>query len=220
MRQPPPYGHHERPPTGVDPRDLRPGRRWYVVGGLVLFAGLTAALVGFVVTVFSTVGLSGFEARAAAGESVGFTVEEPGFQLGLYTNSGQERNPDACALVLPDGTESGFARPGYSHEAATGGENWTLVGTSEITAPGEYALVCDGAPVGADFTVADNGEGGAGVVKGVVGALLWAFVPSLAGLAAGVTIIVVTAVRRHRSKQRLLTERHWQAAHGRGRAPR
>lgn len=204
MSQPPPYGHHGPPRVHVDPRELRPGRGWYVVGALVLVVGFATAFTGFMVSVFSTVSMSEFEARVTSGQEASFTVEEPGFELGLYASSGG--GSDACSLVLPDGSESGFGRPGYSHSS----ESWALVGTQQIAEAGEYTLSCSHASETSEFAVANNGDGGVEIARGVGAAFLWAIVPSLLGLATGLPILITTGVRRNRLHRRLLAERHRQ----------
>lgn len=208
MNQPPPYGHHGPPRVHVDPRELRPGRGWYVVGALVLVIGFVTAFVGFLVSVFSTVGIAEFEARVTSGQDTAFTVEEPGFELGLYASSGG--SSDSCSLVLPDGSASDFGQPGYSHNSERGSESWSLVGTQQITESGEYTLSCSYVSETTEFAVANNGDGGVEIVRGVGAAFLWAIVPSLLGLAIGLPILITTAVRRNRLQRRLLAERHRQ----------
>ena len=211
MNQPPPYGHHGPPRVHVDSRELRPGRGWYVVGALVLVGGFATALVGFLLSVVSTVTLPEFEARVTSGAETTFTVEEPGFELALFAYSGHGSDSGSCSLVLPDGSESGFDQPGYEFNAEWNGEGWTLVGTQQITESGEYTLVCSPGSDLAEFAAANNGDGGVEIVRGVGAAFLWAIVPSLLGLAIGLTIIIRTLVVRNRHRSRLLAERQRQA---------
>ncbi|MGW5876221.1 hypothetical protein ACWFMI_06665 [Nocardiopsis terrae] len=207
---PPPHGHPGPVPIRVDPRELRPGRFWYAVGALVLVGGFVTALVGFLVSVLSTVALPEFEARVSSGQEAVFTVTETDTLLGLYSSGG---DADPCVLVRPDGTESGFGLPGYSHDVDTGSESWSLVGAQEAPETGEYTLSCPGASGTAEFAVADVGDGGAEFVRGVAGTLLWAFVPSFLGLLLGLPVLITTAVRRNRHRRRLLVERR-QGFHG------
>lgn len=214
MSHPPPYGHpgqpgpYGRPNIHVDAREIKPGRAWFVIGVLVIVGGFATAIVGFVFSLVSTVGIADFEARVTSGQESAFTVEDPGFQLGLYSSSGG--NGQACVLTLPDGTESGFDRPGYSHNVDSGAESWSLVGTQEIGEAGEYTLSCSDASTTTEFAVTNNGDGGVEIVRGVGSTLLWALVPSVLGLVLGLTIIITTAVRRGRFQRRLIAERQRQ----------
>ncbi|WP_067604570.1 hypothetical protein [Nocardiopsis listeri] len=216
MSQHPPYGHpgpHGRPNIHVDAREVRPGRGWFVIGALVIAGGIATAIVGFVLSLVSTVSIPEFEARVTSGQESSFTVADPGFQLGLYSSSGGGGR--ACVLLLPDGGEAGFDNPGYSHNVDTGAESWSLVGTYELSEAGEYTLSCSDGSTTTEFAVTDNGDGGAEIVRGVGSTLLWALVPSFLGLVIGLTIIITTAVRRGRFQRRLIAERQqWYYGHG------
>ncbi|MGW9556418.1 hypothetical protein ACWGSK_18120 [Nocardiopsis sp. NPDC055551] len=216
MSQHPPYGHpgpHGRPNIHVDAREVRPGRGWFVIGALVIVGGIATAIVGFVLSLVSTVSIPDFEARVTSGQEGSFTVADPGFQLGLYSSSGSGRQ--ACVLLLPDGGRADFDSPGYSHNVDTGGESWSLVGTYELSEAGEYTLSCSDDSTTTEFAVTNNGDGGVEIVRGVGSTLLWALVPSFLGLVLGLTIIITTAVRRGRFQRRLIAERQ-QRYHGHG----
>lgn len=219
MSQHPHYGHpgqpgpHGRPNIHIDAREVRPGRGWFVVGALVIAGGIATAIVGFVFSLIATVSLPDFEAQVTSGQESSFTVADPGFQLGLYSSSGS--GGQACVLLLPDGSESGFDSPGYSHNVNIGSESWSLVGTYELSEAGEYTLSCSDGSTTTDFAVTNNGEGGVEIMQGVGSSLLWALLPSFLGLVLGLTIIITTAVRRNRCRRRLIVERQ-QRYHGHG----
>lgn len=202
---PPAQGPYGPAPIHIDPKELRPGRVWYIVGALVLVCAFVTALVGFVFSMFSTVALPDFEARANAGEEVVFTVDETDFQLGLYASPTGDQG--MCSLVLPDGTEERFGWPGYSHYVEVGGERWELVGSRGIGEAGEYTLTCEAEPGVDTFAVADIGDGGAGFARGLLSSFLWALGAPLLGMAIGLPILIVTGTRRSRHKRRLMTER-------------
>lgn len=208
MSQHPHYGHpgpHGRPNIHVDAREVRPGRGWFVIGALVIVGGIATAIVGFVLSLVSTVSIPEFEAQVTSGQESSFTVADPGFQLGLYSSSGS--GGQACVLLLPDGGESGFGSPGYSHNVNVGSQSWSLVGTYELSEAGEYTLSCADNSTTTEFAVTNNGEGGVEIVQGVGSSLLWALVPSFLGLVLGLTIIITTAVRRSRFQRHLIAER-------------
>lgn len=195
-----------RPGPHVDPSELRPRRRWYVIGAGVIVGLFATGVVGFLVMILTAVELPEFDAEVDGTDEVVFSLPAPeanGHRLSLYA-SPNGADPDACVLGTPEG-EAEFGRSGTTHEVTAGAESWELVGETGNLEAGEYTLSCEGEE-GTTYAVTHENVMD-GVFSGVLGALGFAFVPPLLGLLLGVPILIVTAVRRDSHKRRLLGER-------------
>lgn len=197
-----------RPNPGphVDPSELRPRRRWYVIGATVIFVLGASGVVGFLLMLFSVLGQPEFDAEVHGTGEAAFSLpapEEGQYRLSLYV-SPNGADPHACVLQTPEG-ETDFGHSGVSHEVETGGTSWEMVGRAENLGPGEYTLSCHG-DEGTTYSVTQE-DVLDGLLIGVFGALGFAVVPPGIGLLIGVPILIVTAVRRNSHKRRLLGER-------------
>lgn len=196
---PPPRPH-------VDPSELRPRRRWYAVGTGVIVGLFATGVVGFLVMLFTTLGLPEFDAEVDGTDEAAFSLPAPegdSHRLSLYV-SPSGADPDACVLGTPEG-ETEFGPSGTSHEVEAGGASWELIGDTGNLEAGEYTLSCAGEE-GTTYAVTQENVMG-GFFTGILGALGFAFVPPLLGLLIGLPILIVTAVRRNSHKNRLLGAR-------------
>ncbi|PRX96122.1 hypothetical protein [Allonocardiopsis opalescens] len=195
---------HPRPGPG----DIRPGRRWFWIGGLVIVAGIVIGIAGFVVGLVALVGGPDPVARFSSGEPASFTAEEADTDArvwALYADtefSGSEIR-ESCTVNGPD-PEAAFVPAPYESTSTVDGETVHLVSAIEIAQPGEYTVECQTDP-GAAFLVGQAASGSS-FVTGLLGSLASFFLIPLAGIAIGIVIIVVTAVKRGKSRR--------QAAHG------
>lgn len=201
---PGPYG----PPPQVDPRELRPSRAWFWVGGVLIPLSIVLGVVLFVVLLFRGLALPEFSARTQGAQSTTFTVDsrehpEPGWLL-----YGSPKNVDhtACALISPDEQILTFSYPTFNHEWEGSEGAWAMVGMADLTEPGEYTLTCQ-APDGVRFGIAYGGDTTGNMMTGLLGALGSLLIIPFLGVVGGVVLIIVTAVRRGRHRQQLLNER-------------
>lgn len=197
---PPPPHRHAR----VDAGELRPKRLWYGVGAGVIVLGVVVGVVAFLLMMIRTLGLPDFAAEVQGSGQAVFTVgaEDPRFEL--YT-SPADADASACSLLPPDGGELGFGPPGNSHDINVNGESWSLVGALTPGQAGEYTLVCEG-DAQTVYAVAE-GNSGAELFGGIASALTTFVGVPFAGVVVGLSILIVTGVRRQRHKTRLLAAR-------------
>lgn len=201
----PPYPQHPFPPR-IDAKELRPGRIWFFVGALVLVLGIIGGIVGFVLSLVSSVGLPELEHRVQEGESVTFELSgTEAVNLGLYANG--NAIVDDCTLTTPDGQVGEFDYPGYGHTGTLSGESWKLVGVHDDARPGEYTMDCQYTGMGTTYALGDVGNGEEDFVRGALTGVAFMIGLPIIGAIVGITIMVVTGVRRGRHRRQLIAER-------------
>lgn len=202
---PGPYGP---PPPHVDPRELRPSRLWFWVGGALIPLSLIAGVVLFVVLLVQAVSLPEFAARTQGSQSATFTVDarEHTEQGWLLYGSPSGVDHTACALTAPDGQRPAFTYPTFNHEVEGSEGSWVMIGMTDLPEPGEYTLTCQ-APDNVRFGLAYGGDTTGNLMTGLFGALGSLLIIPFLGVVGGVVLIIVTAVRRGRHRQQLINER-------------
>lgn len=202
----PQYPQYPQQPPRIDPKEIRPGRIGFVVGALILIVGLIGGIVGFIISLVSAVSLPELQHRVQESQSVTFELAgAEAVNLGLYSNG--NALPNDCVLIDGDGRETGFDSPGYSHNGTLNGESWRLVALQNDMVPGEYTLDCRETGMGTTYALGDIGDGEEGFVRGTLTALAFMIGLPVLGLIVGVTIMVVTGVRRGRHRRQLIAER-------------
>ncbi|WP_156208176.1 hypothetical protein [Nocardiopsis sp. SBT366] len=191
--------------THVDPRELRPSRTWFWVGGTLLTLSLVAGTVLFALLSVRAVALPEFAASTQGSQSATFTVPSTqGTEQGwlLY---GSPRGVDhtACTLTAPDGGHPVFAYPTFNHQVEEENRSWAMIGTATLTQPGEYTLTCQGTD-DVRFGIAPGAQTTGTLVTGLFGALGSLLLLPALGVSSGLALIVVTAVRRQHHRERLL----------------
>ncbi|GAA1075052.1 hypothetical protein [Nocardiopsis metallicus] len=190
------------PPVRIPAKDVRPRRRWMVVGALIFPLSFLLGTTGF-----WTFGSSAAEASPefASGViegtgSVTFQVSEDQVgSLGLYSTGGlDDENSFTCDLS--GASYAGFTeRPvGYSH-----GE-WRLVESAVVTSPGTYTLDCSG-PSTLEFAIADTDVAVAyddAMLASVGLMMLSCFV----GFILSLTVVITVGVKRGNHRARLIRE--------------
>ncbi|WP_239647999.1 hypothetical protein [Nocardiopsis ganjiahuensis] len=190
------------PPIEIPSKDVRPRRRWLVVGAL---AWPTAFAVG--ATVFGVIAVSAsdaspdFASQTLRGSgTLEFEVTEDQVDsLGLYSTA----EPDEGELFHCDLSGPGYPRltekvVGYSHE------EWRLVESLALGAPGEYELECTG-PASLEYAVADTSvavEYDRSMFLGFGTMML----STVLGFFLSVVLLVTVGIRRGNHRGRLLSE--------------
>ncbi|QKW28943.1 serine/arginine repetitive matrix protein 2 [Streptomyces seoulensis] len=188
-----PYGAPPPPPPGIPAKDLRPRRLWYVVAALL---GVVLAGVGGVLLV--TAAKDAIDSVDAAhsfagGESATYRFVQGETKAVYVSQTG--RGHVECRI--PGMRSGAMTRPDSTFRITAGGRTWERVFEVNPGGTGDYALTCT-AQRPAEFALGDTPEVGATI--GGIAAGVGCFV---AALAATVTIVVVTAVRRGRHRRRL-----------------
>ena len=191
----------------IDPGAVRPRARWFWFGGLAVPGGIVVGAVAMWAVMSSGSALPDFAGEVETRGSITFEVAEGETEAwGLWVSPGDASFHYDCELEGSSAHEYPFSFPGVVYES----DGWKLVETIDTPTPGEYTLVCDGG-AGVSYAVGDTATAEAAHSRrnsGIAALVL----TTLAGVVAGTTILVVTAVRRGRSERRLREEASRRAA--------
>lgn len=198
------------PPVSIPPEALRPRRLWYWVGGGLIASGCLAGLAAFVFGLIGAVGLPAFAVRfAGTDEAVSFRADRvngDGKTWLLYADT-PLASDEECTLEGAD--PAAAVEPStYTHNAWNSGEEWYLVGELEMGRPGEYTIDCRSERT--TVYAVGYGDSGLRLARNIGVTMVATFAFPLAGVGSGVAVLIVTAVRRDRHKNRLSREA-WQA---------
>ncbi|MBR8743564.1 hypothetical protein, partial [Nocardiopsis sp. MG754419] len=209
-----PYPPQYVVPPRIDPKELRPGRIRYFVGALIVVFGMVAGIGGFILGMVSSLGLPELEHHVRASEGVSFELAGgESVDLGLYLNG--NGGAGDCVLIDPTGREREPVDPGYTHSASENGESWRLTGVFPDTEPGAYTLECRDTGTHITHALGDIGDGEDEFLRGTLLSLGLMVALPILGLVIGVTLMVLTGVRRSQHRTRLIAER----LHGRPGSP-
>lgn len=178
--------------TPIAARDLRPRRRWYLVGLGVFLACLVAGVVVAAVLVLAGAKKGGDFHRLADGNQVTLPAGDDKY---LYGRSAAEQlQVPACRASGP-----GTVRFDAVHSTQTMTKDdvtWVAVSRLHVSATGRYTITCSGHD---DYAVGNSTFGVLGRVFGGIGAF---FGLALLGFLVGGTIALVTLVRRSSDRRR------------------
>lgn len=181
------------PAAPIAARELRPRRRWYLVGLGVFLLCLVAGGVVAAALVAAGARQGGDLHRLADGNQVTLAA---GNQKYLYSSTEPDDpfQPPACTASGP-GTVS-FRGMRSSQTMTRNSVTWVAVARLSVSASGRYTITC---PAGAEYAVGYGAFGVLGRVFGGIGAF---FGLALLGFLAGGTIALVTLVRRSSDRRR------------------
>ncbi|PWV51020.1 hypothetical protein BDW27_10786 [Nocardiopsis sp. L17-MgMaSL7] len=194
----PAYG----PPPRVEipAKDIRPRRRWMVVGALALPLGIVLGA-----TAFGT-GFSHHQppehvsqvVRGSGTTTFEVTEEQTG-SLGLFSNAeSDEEYRFSCALDgagTPRFTEKVV---GFSHE------EWRLVQSATFNTPGRYILTCDGPP-DLEYVIADTDAAVAYDNRMLAGVGVM-MLSGITGFVVSLVLLITVGVKRGEHRRRLVRE--------------
>ncbi|MBQ1080105.1 hypothetical protein KBX21_02690 [Nocardiopsis sp. B62] len=206
-------GYAPPPPrVEIPAKDIRPRRRWMVVGALALPLGIVLGA-----TAFGT-GFSHHQApehvsqvvRGSGTTTFEVTEEQTG-SLGLFSNAqSDEEYRFSCALDGAGAPRFTEKVVGFSHE------EWRLVQSATFNTPGRYILTCDGPP-DLEYVIADTDAAVAydnRMLAGVGAMMLSGF----AGFVVSLVLLITVGAKRGEHRRRLIRE--YQArAHATHQAP-
>ncbi|GHC80299.1 hypothetical protein GCM10007079_19150 [Nocardiopsis terrae] len=201
---PAPYG----PPPHVDPRELRPSRTWYWVGGALIPLSLALGAVLFVTLILQATTPPDFTAQTRGTQSTTFTVDPAVHTQPQWLLYGSPTPVDhtACSLTGPDGQQPAFAYPTFNHEVEDPEGSWAMIGMTELTQAGEHTLTCQ-APDDVRFALAYGADLADHTLTGLLSSLASQLTLPFLGAAGGLLLIIVTAVRRSSHRQHLIDQR-------------
>ncbi|GAB3728022.1 hypothetical protein [Nocardiopsis nanhaiensis] len=192
------------PPPEISPKELRPRRRWMVVGALCLPVSIALGVSVFWAAGSTHADRNSLEFASDPVEQSGsatFTVGSDELDsLGLYVSPAGAFE-EACELSRDEGV--GSARfvervTGYTHG------DWRLAYSVAVDIPGTYTLECEG-DAGAEYAIADTDiavDHDEAMGLGFLGLLLVSFLGFLVTLVVTITV----GVRRSSYRQRLIQE--------------
>ena len=188
-------------PQGIG-REAGPGpsRVWYWVGGAVALIGVTGAMLWFVLGLLSlSHQVKGFQRVPVDGEPRRVNLLRTGSYTAYYEppfgdGSGSDVSINA-QLTRPEGGSVPLSRYDGDLTYDIGGHSGRAVFTFRIDQPGTYHLQSSSSE-GGELAL------GTGVGRRLVSSIVGAFAIGVAGLAIGLPLVIVTAVRRHSARRR------------------
>ena len=175
----------------MDPRQLRPRRRWYGIAVFIAVLFTAIGIGGFVVGIVSaTKSIPDFDSTLTGNQDSQVRLEA-GRDYAIYVpeNSPQTWNVDERVTTVSPGATFTFSRDG---------QQWVHVSNLTVDAAGAYTVNCD-APTYAVGAAPELGKF-AGGIGGGLAALMG--LPCL-GITLGGVIALVTGLRRNSHKKRL-----------------
>jgi hypothetical protein len=181
----------------IDPRQLRPRRRWYGIAVLVAVLFTAGGVGAFTLGLVSAVKSIPQFTYALQGAASDATVELNAGTYGVYV---PEAAPTTC--TYGDGVRS--SEPSATLTFTRNGQSWVWVSNITVDARAKYQVSCDSGT----FAIGEKPEVGqfAGGLAG--GILALAGLPCI-GITIGGIIALVTGLRRSSHKKRLLSTPTW-----------
>jgi hypothetical protein len=194
-------------PPQIDPRDLRPGRGWFVAAGVIALVFILIGAGGFAWGLVTAMGEVKMGQRFDAGETV--TVRMlPDPKTAVFARAGASGlRPDAeCTVTSAGGQTVPVTAPSGTFTSTINGVTWHEIYVVEVTDPGDYRVTCESTQT-SGFATGKAPELGK-FVGGIAGGIAALFVLSFVGMAIGAIIAIVTGVKRGNHRKRLLAERY------------
>ena len=202
---------YPQPAPQIDPRQLRPGRAWYWIAGVIAVLGIC---IGPGLSVFGFASLRSdlpqIKQEFDAGSPASVRLTKAG-AWAIYANNPAARGSTAARPAVTCTGESDAGTIDISPSTGNfnfsdGRHQWQLLYDVKVSATGTYRISCSSNDQAVDhFAVgtAVNLRGFLGKVFGSLGLLLG--VPCVALLVAGI-IALITALRRNSHRKRLQAE--------------
>lgn len=193
------------PPPRIDPRELRPGRHWFVVAGVIAFVLIALGIGGFAWGLVSSIRNLAVDRPFQPNETV--TVQmTPESPMGIYVALGAAGIPtDAqCTVTSPSGQNVPITTPSGTFTVTTGGRTWQEIHVVEATEAGAHRVTCQGET--GEYATGRHPD--AAAFGGLIGGIASLILLPLLGMVIGGTIAIVTGVKRSGHRKRLLAERY------------
>ena len=192
-----------RPAARIDPKELRPSRRWFIPAGVIATLSLVIGFAGVVWFSLGIIETTKIDQRFRPGQTVTVTIES-GKRTAIYVpEDARLASGPRCTVLDRSGRHLPIREPGSTTTMSTGDETWLeifIVGAP--VEPGPHQMTCESA------TTVDFATGGHLEVGETFGRLgLVAIVP-VVGIATAVIMAVVVGVKRGRHRKRLIAERY------------
>lgn len=189
-------------PTPVDPRQVKPGRFWYWIAGIIIVVGIAAGVTVFVFGVSAIAGnIPDMKQTFADGEET--TVELSASQdWAIYVEANGDTPPTVDCTVESSGGTAAMTPSGDTFTFSDGANQWHLVYDVSVDKSGEYTFSCTAGEAAEGYAIGDGVDVG-GFVGGVFGSLGGLIGIPCFSLVVGGVIILIVAMRRSSSKKKL-----------------
>lgn len=168
---------------------ITPGRKWYAIAAGIFLITLIPAVI-LIVSLIKNVAT--YEITPVENNSV-ITIADSQQAVFAQGGFGTPRGSTCQLTGMATGTSTVVA----SGTATVSYNSWNRIGVvPKSVAPGKYLLQCSVDP-NLQLGIADNPNFGAGILKGVLAAII-----PLLGLAVAISIVAVVAVKRSRATKR------------------
>ncbi|MEV0317127.1 hypothetical protein ACIBKX_36745 [Streptomyces sp. NPDC050658] len=197
-----PYGPPPGPPPRIDPRQLRPRLRWFVVAGVLAALCVAVGIVSFVLTLTSAVDSVDDGRAFASGESVTVRIS-PDDDAAVFVRSPFVARAH-CKVSGPPGTTPRVTAPGGTFNVSKGGARWERAFVLKADTDAEYRVLCDDPNRDLTFAPGDSAD-----VSSFVGGVAVTVLVPLGGILAGAALAIIVGVRRGRHRRWLEAQAYY-----------
>lgn len=192
----------QQQPARIDPKQVRPGRFWYLVAAIVMVVGFAAGGVVFALGLSAVVDEAPDMDAMVAPDTpteVALTTDR---EWAVYVDHADSPAPAVeCRAESSDG-EVTLESPNSTFTYSDGEHRWHLVYEVSVSADGDYTFDCGSDAAVETFAVGEAVDVG-GFVGGVFGTIGGLFGLGCFGLVVGGVIILVVALRRSSNRKEL-----------------
>lgn len=182
----------------VSPKELKPGRGWYVMAGLVFVFSIA---LGVGALVAALVSLPDVGTKFDDGEPT--IVQLDAKEYTIYAKNADTFSFSDTCTVVSDSTGDEISLDGTSTTYTK--DNWEAIFHFDIEREGKYQITCHEASVDNQYAVGERAN-----LWGFSAGIVAIFALPGLGLLIGGIIAVVVAVKRNSHKSRLRYQRHYE----------
>ncbi|WP_405711607.1 hypothetical protein OG264_22125 [Streptomyces xanthophaeus] len=186
-------------PPPIPANDLRPGRHWYVTAASIAVVLIVLGVLIGVYRFYNVIDAVDIDRQFANGQTVSLRLD-PDSEQAIWIRD-EEFEPTAdpeCSITGPG--DPRLTEPGID-VFLTRHETWNPLLTIDVARAGDYEITCS-SHAQSKYAIGDSGG-----IFALAGWLILAIALPVLGITVCVVIVLVTAVRRHLHRKRLLAER-------------
>lgn len=182
---------------------IEPGRTGFVVGAAIIVVGVVAGVVLLATGILSAIGtLPKFTTEFAPGAQQTVRIESSGTWSLYAGGNGATQASGDCVIRSPEGQEVSADTTTTALNFTRKSRQWYWLSNFTVTSTGTYQFECTGTNGIDRFAIGEkpNVSGFAGRLAG--GIIAVAALPCI-GFVTGLTLIIITAVRRASARTKL-----------------